>query len=43
MFEVLEAVELLVIVVMIATGMWLVDFIQRKTGHPVYDDIPDEP
>lgn len=42
MYEVLEAVELAAVVVMIATAMWLIDFIQRKTGHPVHDDIPDD-
>ena len=43
MYVVLEAVELAVVAVMVVLGMWLVDFIQRKTGHPVHDDIPDEP
>jgi len=42
-FVVLEAVELAVVAVMVAVGFWLIDLIQRKTGHPVHDDIPDEP
>lgn len=41
MIEVLESVELLAVALMTVFAMWLIDFIQRKTGHPL-DDIPDE-
>ena len=42
MFEVLEAVELFVVAVGMGIGFWLVDYIQRKTGHPLYDRVEDE-
>lgn len=41
MIEVLESVELLAVALMTIVAMWLIDFIQRRTGHPL-DDIPDE-
>ena len=41
MFEVLESVELLAVAIMTVFSMWLIDFIQRKTGHPL-DNLPDE-
>lgn len=42
MFEVLESVELLAVAIAMGIGFWLVDFIQRKTGHPLYDRVEDE-
>lgn len=42
MFTVIESVELFAVVIAMGFGFWLVDFIQRKTGHPLYDRVEDE-
>lgn len=41
MFDVLESVELLAIIVMVGVAMWSIDFVQRRFGHPM-EYIPED-
>ena len=41
MIEVLESVELFAVVLLVIVAMSLIDWFQRKAGHPL-DDIADE-
>lgn len=40
--ELSEASELIMVLFIIGAGLWLVDLIQRKTGHPLHDKVEDE-
>lgn len=40
--ELSEASELIMVLFVIGFGLFLIDLIQRKTGHPLHDEIDNE-